>query len=963
LLTGDTSTVTVAIAGGPAGAVLGGTTTIADVGGVATFSNLTFATAGTYTLTATDGADTAATSTSFTISAPGANKLAFATQPVNVTTASGLGTIKIDVENTSGTLLSSDHSSVTLTIETGTAGATLGGTTTVAAVNGVATFSDLFITTAGTNYILTASDGTDVPATSSAFSITAAAVTNSLEFSGEPVNTNITSTLGSVTVDVTDNTGAVVTTDSGNVTLSIAGSPAGVVLGGTTTVAAVNGVATFSDLTIGAVGSYTLTATEAGNTSAASTLFNVYYPPVTVGQLDPVFGSAGLVKSNVGFTSTAGEANDNGQVVVIGTTGTVPAESFSIARYNADGTLDTAFGTLGVTSIHFANTDDVPAAVAVLPGGQILIAGTSTTYVAGAPTTSQFAVAELNADGTVDTGFGNGSGEVQFGFSSAATHDVLTAMVVSPGGVIYLGGRSDSRSTTGNDFAIIALNPAGAPYASFGAGGQMLIDFDNANDTINSLALQKNGDLVAAGSATVGGLVEIALARVLPTGVLDRRFGTAGEVTTNVRGIYDSATSVAIQPNGEIVVGGLSAAVTADTSTTDFIVARYTSNGRLDRSFGGGVVVTSFSGASAVTQVMIQADGRIVAVGKVADNLADIVPNQLEVAMARYTTRGVLDTAFDGSGEAAVDLSAATFTTSGTLAVTAVGASSLATQANELIASGQGSAVLNAAGEILAVGNAGTSTVEAEVITHGVDLSAAVVTSLLAGIAGGTKSFANVQITENAADTAKGTVTITLELTTDAQGNGTTVVKTLTTKINLAGGRSHTYRIPFTYPADLPTGNYYLLANVVGDGTAPMRELNQLNNLSPAGGTVTITPPFITLAGSALSTTSTFTPGRAAVIEFTITNNGNVLAKGKTVVEVYLSTDQTVADSTPVSDKPFVIALQPGASHVYRQSFVVPKTLATGTYTLIAVVDPLKSLGTIDETNSTVIDATQLTIG
>jgi hypothetical protein len=142
-----------------------------------------------------------------------------------------------------------------------------------------------------------------------------------------------------------------------------------------------------------------------------------------------------------------------------------------------------------------------------------------------------------------------------------------------------------------------------------------------------------------------------------------------------------------------------------------------------------------------------------------------------------------------------------------------------------------------------------------------------------------------------------------------------------------------------------------------------MRELNQLNNLSPAGHTVAITPPFITLAGSALSTTSTFTPGKAATVEFTLINNGNVLAKGKTVVDLYLSTDQTVADGTLVSSKPFVIALQPGASHVYRQSFVVPKTLAAGTYTLIAVVDPLKSLGSIDQTNSTVTDPTQLTIG
>jgi uncharacterized delta-60 repeat protein len=964
LLVSDTSMVTLAIASGPTGGVLGGTASVAAVGGVATFSNLSFTTAGTYTLIATDGADTSATSQSFTISAPLANQLAFAVQPTNATTATGLGTIKVDVENHSGTLLTSDNSNVTLAIATGTTGATLGGTTTVAAINGVATFTDLFIATAGTNYTLTATDGSDVPATSASFNITAAPVTNNLVFASEPVNTSIAGTLGSISVDITDSNGAVVTTDTGNVTLSVTGNPTGVTLSGTTTVAAVNGVASFSNLTINKIGSYTLTASEVGHTSANSTLFNVYYPPVTVGQLDPVFGSAGLIKSSVGFTSTAGAANDNGQVVVIGTTGTVPTESFSVTRYNADGTLDTAFGTNGVTSVHFAGTDDVPAAVAVLPGGQILIAGTATTYVAGSASTSKFAVAELNANGTLNTGFGNGTGEVLFGFSSAATHDVLTAMVVSSRGVIYLGGRSDTRSTTGNDFAIVALDPAGTAHASFGSGGQVLIDFDNASDTVNSLALQTNGDLVAVGSATVGGAVEIALARMLPTGVLDRHFGTGGETTTSVGGIYDSATSVAIQPNGRIVIGGLTASGTGASSTTNFVVARYAPNGRVDRSFGGGPVVTSFSGASAVTQVLIQADGRIVASGKIAASLTNIVPNQLEVALARYTTRGALDAAFDGSGTTVVDLSKATFTTSATqTAPTQVGDSTVASEANALIASGQGSAVLNAGGEILAVGNSGANTVEAEVITHGVDLSATVVSQVPAAIAGGTKAFANVQISENAADTARGTVTVVLELTTDAQGNGATVVKTLSQKINLLGGHSRTYRIPFIYPANLPTGKYYLLASVTGDGSAAMRELNALNNLSPAGGTVTITPPFITLAGSSLLAETAFTAGRPATIEFTLTNNGNVLARGRTVVNLYLSSDQTIADGTLISNRPFVVALQPAASHVYSQRISVPPTVLNGTYTLIAVVDPVRSLGSIDQTSSTVIDSTRLVIG
>jgi uncharacterized delta-60 repeat protein len=961
----DVSSVTLAIASGPSGATLGGTATVAAVAGVATFSNLTLPTAGTYTLIATDGADTSVTSVSFTISPPLANKLAFATQPANGTPSSGLGTITVDVENNAGTLLTTDHSNVTLSIATGPAGSTLGGTTTVAAVNGVATFTDLFVATPGTNYSLIASDGTDVPAASGAFTITAP-VTHTLVFARQPVNTTLAGTVGTLTVDIEDSSGALVTTDDNNVTLTIAGGPAGAVLGGTTTVAAVNGVATFSNVTINTVGSYTLSATEAAEVAATSTPFTVYYPPVTVGQLDPAFGVGGLVKSNVGFTSTAGVANDGAQAVIIGTTGTVPTESFSIARYNADGTLDGTFGTGGVASIHFAGTDDVPSAVDVLPGGQILIAGTATTYVGGAATTSEFAVAELNADGTLDTSFGNGSGLVEFGFSTAATHDVLTSMALGPNGIMYLGGSSDSRSTTGTDFAIIALNSAGQPFAGFGAGGQLLIDFAGENDVINSLAVQTNGDLVAAGSATIGGVTDIALARVLPTGILDRRFGTKGLVTTSVRGVFDSATSVAIETKGQIVIGGLSAGITVSSQTADFVVARYTAAGRLDRSFGGGAVVTSFGGPSAVTQVLVQADGDIVASGKTAASLTSIVSNQMELAVARYTPRGVLDATFNGSGRTVIDLSLATSTTTASVEIDYVPldtSASLLSEFDQFIASKQGAAVSTTGGDILDVGNSGTDTVEAEIVTTGVDLAAALLSQPPAAIAGGTKAIATVQVTEDGADPARGTVTIQLEIATDAQGNGATLVKSLPERVSLAGGRSHAYRISFVYPATLATDHYFILADVISGQTPALRDLNSLNNLSPAASTVEISPPVVLLAGSNLAATSAFTDGRVARIEFTLTNDGNVVAKGRTAVDMYLSTDQTIANGTLVASPPFAVGLQPGAGHIYRLSFVVPKTITARSYTLIAVVDPLDSLGTTDHSISTVVDATPVAVG
>ena len=211
------------------------------------------------------------------------------------------------------------------------------------------------------------------------------------------------------------------------------------------------------------------------------------------------------------------------QSVIIGTIGASPNESFGITRYNADGSLDTSFGGGGVVSTSFAGTDDKAAALAVLPGGQILVAGTATTYVDGIASGSQFAVAEYNADGSPNTAFGGGTGQVLVSFSNTAgtlSNDTLHAMILGPGGVIYLGGSSDAGGA-GQDFALAALNADGSADASFASGGKTLLDFAGGDDSIAALALQANGEIIAAGSATASGVASLALADFLPAGAIE----------------------------------------------------------------------------------------------------------------------------------------------------------------------------------------------------------------------------------------------------------------------------------------------------------------------------------------------------------------------------------------------------------------------------------------------------------
>ncbi len=151
---------------------------------------------------------------------------------------------------------------------------TLSGTKTVAAVAGVATFSDLSINNPGTNYRLRATSTGLTGISSAQFNITAV---TQLVFTVEPGNIAAGGTMTpAVQVTAEDAAGRVATGFTGNVAVAIGANPGGGALTGTKTVAAVAGVATFGDLSVDKAGTgYTLTAAATGLTSPTSAAFNV----------------------------------------------------------------------------------------------------------------------------------------------------------------------------------------------------------------------------------------------------------------------------------------------------------------------------------------------------------------------------------------------------------------------------------------------------------------------------------------------------------------------------------------------------------------------------------------------------------------------------------------------------------------------------------------------------------------
>ena len=222
--TGDTSTVSIA-ATGPGLLTGSSTASVSAIKGVATFSNLTLDTAGSYTLKGTDAADSLASAASgaFNVNPASSDKLVFTQEPTSVMAGNAISpTVTVKIEDQNGNVLTGDDSNVSLTVDTGP-GALVGGTVTAQASGGIATFSNLVLDTAGA-YTLSASDTTDGLSnfSSSSFTVSPAAASK-LVFTTGPVNGTAGSAISQVALSIEDQFGNVEIGDTSNVVISAAG--------------------------------------------------------------------------------------------------------------------------------------------------------------------------------------------------------------------------------------------------------------------------------------------------------------------------------------------------------------------------------------------------------------------------------------------------------------------------------------------------------------------------------------------------------------------------------------------------------------------------------------------------------------------------------------------------------------------------------------------------------------------
>ncbi len=365
-------------------------------------------------------------------------------------------------------------------------------------------------------------------------------------------------------------------------------------------------------------------------------------PSGAAGSLDASFGGDGTVTTDLGNRDEhlrAVEVQPDGKIVAAGYTQKGDHFHFALVRYKSNGSLDAGFGDGGTVVTKFGHHAHIHG-MTLQPDGKIVAVGHTHTL-----SNDDFIMARYNADGSLDTSF-NADGKASLDF--AGGFDYAFGAAVQPDGKVLVAG---SASVDGSyDFALARLDPDGALDATFGTDGRVTTAFeppggDPRSDTAQALALQADGKIVLAGYSGA----DFALARVDADGALDATFGTGGKVTTRFDDEHARIYKVAVNPDGKIVAMGRS--FTDTNSEVDFEVARYNADGTLDATFGdGGKVRTDLGAGEYGYAGTVQPDGKIVMVGYRYDPVLGADPASHQQLLVRYEADGTLDDSFGDDG-------------------------------------------------------------------------------------------------------------------------------------------------------------------------------------------------------------------------------------------------------------------------------------------------------------------------
>jgi uncharacterized delta-60 repeat protein len=296
-----------------------------------------------------------------------------------------------------------------------------------------------------------------------------------------------------------------------------------------------------------------------------------------------------------------------------------------------------------------------------------------------------FLVHRYNSDGSLDTSF-DGDGKVITDLGNV--DEMAKTVAIQPNGKIVVAGYTNFPTSTKYDFVVARYNSNGALDTTFDSDGTWKLDLGlGSTDIVTSVVIQPDGKILVGGYGTPTSATgrDFVVIRLTGTGTLDTTFDTDGITSVPVSGT-NLLNAIALHSDGKIIaVGSMGFA-------SGFMLAQLTSSGALDTTFNGnGVVSTTISGfGDALRAVQIQPDGKIVAAGS---KIPTVGSNDFVVV--RYTKTGTLDTTFDSDG----------------IAMTSFGASNNSEDADSM--------VLQPDGKILVAGTVNSATGVARYNTDG----------------------------------------------------------------------------------------------------------------------------------------------------------------------------------------------------------------------------------------------------
>lgn len=365
------------------------------------------------------------------------------------------------------------------------------------------------------------------------------------------------------------------------------------------------------------------------------------------GTVDLAFGNNGSIVTSINNydnQAACSAVQGNGKIVQAGEIKVVNNQgnydnSIAIVRYKTDGIVDSSFGTNGVTIVDFGSINDYVNSIAVQQDDKIVIFGTTDPdYEIYNSYYPNLVIMRFNSDGSIDNTFGtNGKVELDYSPSTSVRYGERARSVeIEPGGKILLAGTMDISDTKPTQFLLVRLTSNGSVDNTFGTNGKVSYDLTGHTLEVKKVKELDSGSILLSGYSysdkySGNGFL---LARFSNDGILDTTFAASGyslETDVNESAISYSI-DMGVQSNGKILVFG--------NDGGGFVLFRYNSDGSLDNTFSqnGMKYFQSITGVGEESaDMLIQNDDKILLGGETT---------QSHMIVARLTSNGDFDTSF-----------------------------------------------------------------------------------------------------------------------------------------------------------------------------------------------------------------------------------------------------------------------------------------------------------------------------